>query len=116
VIIAHQGIREKTHIHLYNQSGVVEMYRGLVVSGLILGAFGIFLVFTDLYAPLGVSIFGLPMSILGGIMFVVGLLRSEPAPIEPARGKKFCWYCMKEIPKESKDCPYCSLLQHDAKD
>jgi hypothetical protein len=114
--MAHQYVREKTHIQLYNQSGLIEMYRGLAVSGLILGLFGIFLVFTDLYAPLGVSIFGLPISILGGIMFVVGLLRSEPAQIEPAPGKKFCWYCMKEISEELKECPNCSLPQHDAKD
>jgi membrane-bound ClpP family serine protease len=92
------------------------MYRGLVVSGLILATFGLFLVVTDLYAPLGVSVFGLPMSILGGIMIVVGLLRTEPVPIEPSPGKKFCWYCMKEIAKEAKDCTYCSLPQHDAQD
>jgi len=115
-VMFHQCVREKTNIHLYNQSGVVGMYRGLVVSGLILGVFGVFLVLTDLYAPLGVSIFGLPISILGGIMFVVGLLRTEPLPVEPTPGKKFCWYCMKEIPSESKECPNCSLPQHDAKD
>ena len=95
---------------------MIEMYRGLVASGIILGIFGLFLVVIDLYAPLGVSIFGLPISILGGIMLVVGLLRAEPAPIEPTAGMKFCWYCMKEIPAESKDCPHCSLPQHNAKD
>jgi len=92
------------------------MYRGLVISGLILASFGLFLVVTDLYAPLGVSIFGLPISIIGGLMFVVGLLRTEPLPIEPSPGKKFCWYCMKEIDKEAKDCAYCGLPQHDAQD
>jgi len=92
------------------------MYRGLVVSGLILATFGLFLVVMDFYAPLGVSIFGLPISILGGLMVVIGLVRSEPAPIEPSPGMKFCWYCMKEITKEARECSYCSLPQHDAAD
>jgi len=108
--------RANTHIRGYNQSGVIEMYRGLIVSGLILALFGLFLVITDLYAPLGVSIFGLPISIIGAIMFLVGLIRPEPAPIEPSPGKKFCWYCMEEIDQVAKDCAYCSLEQHNARD
>ncbi len=92
------------------------MYRGLVVSGSILAIFGLFLVVTDLYVPLGVSIFGLPIAIAGIIMFVVGMFREEPTPIEPEPGKKFCWYCMKQIPRDSVDCPECSLPQHAAQD
>jgi len=92
------------------------MYRGLVVSGAILAVFGVFLVVTDLYVPLGVSIFGLPISITGAVMFAVGIFRQEPMPIEPEPGKKFCWYCMKQIPKDSTDCPECSLPQHTAQD
>ncbi len=92
------------------------MYRGLVASGGILIVFGGFLVFTDFYVPLGVSMVGLPISIAGGIMFVLGFLRAEPAPVEPEPGKKFCWYCMTQIPKDSKECPSCSLPQHDASD
>jgi len=88
----------------------------LVVSGAILAVFGLFLVVTDLYVPLGVSIFGLPISITGGIMFAVGLFRKEPAPIEPEPGKKFCWYCMKQIPRAALDCPECSLPQHEPQD
>jgi membrane-bound ClpP family serine protease len=92
------------------------MYRGLVVSGAMLAVFGAFLVFTDLYVPLGVSLFGLPISVTGGVMFVVGLLREEPKPVEPEPGMKFCWYCMKQIPNDSEVCPHCSLRQHDASD
>jgi len=92
------------------------MYRGLVASGAIVAIFGGFLVFTDLYVPLGVSLFGLPMAIIGAIMFAFGLVRSEPLPVEPEAGKKFCWYCMTQIPKDAKDCPSCSLAQHDAVD
>jgi len=92
------------------------MYRGLVASGVILAVFGLFLVITDLYAPLGVSIFGIPIAIAGAVMFVVGIFRQEPTPIEPEPGKKFCWYCMKQIPKDSATCPECSLPQHDAQD
>ena len=88
------------------------MYRGLVVSGAMLAIFGLFLAFTDLYVPLGVSIFGLAISITGGIMFAVGLVRTEPLPVEPEAGKKFCWYCMKQIPRDAVDCPECSLPQH----
>jgi predicted nucleic acid-binding Zn ribbon protein len=29
---------------------------------------------------------------------------------------KFCWYCMKEIPVDSKECSNCSLPQHEADD
>jgi hypothetical protein len=107
---------EKTHIPQYNQSGPIVMYRGLVVSGAILAIFGGFLVFTDLYVPLGASIFGLPISVTGGIMFVVGLLRPEPKPVEPESGKKFCWYCMEQIPRDAEHCPNCSLPQHEASD
>ncbi len=92
------------------------MYRGLVASGAIVGIFGGFLVFTDLYVPLGVSTFGLPIALVGAIMFVLGFLRTEPLPVEPEAGKKFCWYCMTQIPKESRDCPNCSLPQYDARD
>ena len=92
------------------------MYRGLVASGAIVGVFGGFLVFTDFYVPLGVSIFGLPISIVGAAMFVLGLVRSEPLPVEPEVGKKFCWYCMAQIPQDSKECPHCSLPQHDPTD
>jgi len=88
------------------------MYRGLVVSGAILAGFGAFLIVTDLYVPLGVSIFGLPISITGAIMFAVGFFREEPTPVEPEPGKKFCWYCMKQIPKHAMECPECSLPQH----
>jgi len=112
----HRRVRKKTHIPHYNQSGLVGMYRGLVVSGGILAVFGAFLVITDLYVPRGVSTFGVPISITGGIMFVVGLLREEPMPVEPEPGKKFCWYCMKQIPKDASECPECSLPQHDQED
>lgn len=51
------------------------MYRGLVVSGAILAVFGVFLVLLDLYAPLGVSIFGLAIAIAGAAMFALGFFR-----------------------------------------
>jgi membrane-bound ClpP family serine protease len=89
------------------------MYRGLVASGGILAVFGAFLVFTDLYVPLGVSIFGLAFLVVGVIMFLVGVWRKEPPSIEPEPGMKFCWYCMVQIPVESKECFNCSLPQHD---
>ena len=89
------------------------MYRGLVASAAILAVFGTFLVVTNLYVPLGASVFGLPIAVAGAIMLVIGLFRTEPQPVEPETGKKFCWYCMIQIPKESKECPNCSLPQHD---
>lgn len=92
------------------------MYTGLVASGAIVAIFGGFLVFTDFYVPLGVSMFGLPIAIVGLIMLILGFLRNEPLAIEPAEGKKFCWYCMSQIPKDANECPNCSLPQHDAQD
>jgi hypothetical protein len=92
------------------------MYRGLVVSGAILAIFGGFLVLTDLYIPMGLSGFGIPILVIGLIMFFVGFLRPEPAPVEAEPGKKFCWYCMTQIANDSKECPNCSLPQHDAAD
>jgi hypothetical protein len=92
---------------------MVRMYRGLVASGGIIALFGGFLVLTDLYVPLGVSLFGLPIAIVGAIMFLFGFLRPEPLPVEPEAGKKFCWYCMSQIPKVAIECPNCSLPQHD---
>ena len=89
------------------------MYSGLVVSGIIMAVFGVFLVLLDLYAPLGVSIFGFPIAIAGALMFLLGFFRSEPLPVEPESGKKFCWYCMAQIPKDATECPECSLQQYD---
>ena len=99
---------------LYIQSYAIRMYTGLVASGAIVAIFGGFLVFTDFYVPLGVSMFGLPIAIIGAVMFILGLLRTEPPLIEAEQGKKFCWYCMAQIPKAAKECPACSLPQHDA--
>ncbi len=89
------------------------MYRGLVVSGAILGIFGVFLVFTDLYVPIGVSVFGLPITVAGNIMFLLGFLRGEPMPVETSPSLKFCWYCTEKIPEDLAECPSCSLPQHD---
>lgn len=89
------------------------MYRGLVASGAIVAVFGGFLVFTDFYVPLGVSFFGLPILLVGAIMFVLGFLRSEPLPVEADAGKKFCWYCMTQIPEDSVECDNCGLPQHE---
>lgn len=101
---------------LHIQSYAVQMYTGLVASGAIVVIFGGFLVFTDFYVPLGVSMFGLPIAIVGTVMFILGLLRTEPPLIEPEQGKKFCWYCMTQIPKAANECPACSLPQHDARE
>lgn len=90
------------------------MYRGLIVSGGMLSVFGGFLILIDLYAPMGASGFGLPILIIGIVMFLLGFWRPEPAPIEAEAGKKFCWYCMTQIPFDSKECSNCSLPQHDA--
>ncbi|HUO42293.1 MAG TPA: hypothetical protein VMU35_04895 [Methylomirabilota bacterium] len=92
------------------------MYRGLVVSGGILAVFGAFLIITDVYVPLGVSGFGIPILGIGAVMFVAGFIRPEPAPVEPDPGNKFCWYCMQQIPRDSTECPNCSLPQHEATD
>lgn len=92
------------------------MYRGLVASGGILALFGGFLVLTDFYVPLGMSVFGLPILITGLIMSVLGCVRTEPLSVEPEEGKKFCWYCMTQISRDSTECPSCSLPQHDARD
>jgi len=92
------------------------MYRGLVASGGILAIFGIFLVCLDLYVPMGVSVFGLPIALVGIVMFAVGFFRTEPLLPEPDPGNKFCWYCMAQIPENSAECPDCSLPQHGPND
>jgi hypothetical protein len=92
------------------------MYRGMSASGAILTIFGIFLIVLDLYVPMGVSVFGLAILIVGVLMFVGGFLRAEPEPVTASPGMKFCWYCMSEIPKDSTECPSCSLPQHELND
>jgi hypothetical protein len=92
------------------------MYRGLVTSGIMLAIFGGFLVTTDMFVPMGLSGFGIPILGIGLVMVVIGLRRSEPAPVEAELGKKFCWYCMTQIPISSTECPSCSLPQHEAID
>jgi hypothetical protein len=92
------------------------MYRDLVASGTILAVFGVFLVALDFYVPMGVSFFGLPIAIAGVLMVAAGFLRAERSPITPDSRKKFCWYCMTQIPENSTDCPNCNLPQHDASD
>jgi hypothetical protein len=109
-------VSEKTNIHRVPQPAPIQMYRGLLASGTILAVFGVFLVALDFYVPMGVSIFGLPIAIAGAIMVAAGFLRTEPSSITPDPGKKFCWYCMKQIPEDSTECPNCSLPQHNASD
>jgi hypothetical protein len=46
-------------------------------------------------------------------MFALGFVRPEPTPPTPDPGKRFCWYCMAQIPENSVECPECSLPQHD---
>jgi hypothetical protein len=98
------------------ENSLGHMHRGLVVSGGMLAVFGAFLIVTDLYVPMGVSGFGIPILGIGLIMFFLGFVRPEPAPVEPELGRKFCWYCMTQIPLDSAECPSCSLPQHDATD
>ena len=86
------------------------------MSGGILAIFGAFLIVIDVYVPMGVSGFGLPVLGIGLIMFVIGFIRPEPSPVEPDPGNKFCWYCMKQIPRDATECPDCSLPQHEATD
>ena len=107
---------KKTRYSTRLQFGAIQMYRGLLASGSILTVFGVFLVALDFYVPMGVSIFGLPIAVAGLIMVAAGFLRSESSPITPDPGKKFCWYCMKQIPEDSTECPNCSLPQHDSSD
>jgi hypothetical protein len=82
---------------------------------MILAVFGVFLVVLDFYVPMGISIFGFPIAIAGLLMVAAGFLRAEPSPITPDPGKKFCWYCMKQIPEDSTECPNCGLPQHDSR-
>jgi hypothetical protein len=116
VITRRRPIKGKIIIHLNIHFFLIRIYRGLLASGGILAIFGAFLVVTDFYAPLGVSMFGLPILVAGGIMFVLGFFRPEALPVEPEPGMKFCWYCMNQIPEMSAECPLCSLPQHGAKD
>lgn len=87
------------------------MYSGLVASGVLIGLFGLFLVGVDFTVPLGSSLFGLPLLVVGVAMLLVGFFSAERPEIVPEPGMKFCWYCMKQIPLESKNCPSCSLPQ-----
>jgi hypothetical protein len=109
-------VSKKTNIHRVRKLALIQMYRGLLASGTILAVFGVFLVALDFYVPMGVSIFGLPIAIAGVLMAAVGFLRGEPSHVTPDPGKKFCWYCMTQIPENSSECPNCSLPQHDASD
>ncbi len=90
------------------------MYKGLIASGGASGLFGLFLIVTDLFVPLGVSVFGLPLFVAGVIMSLLGFYKKEPLPVQPEPGKRFCWYCVKQIPEAARDCPNCGLPQHDA--
>ncbi|MDW8084319.1 MAG: hypothetical protein RMI49_03875 [Candidatus Caldarchaeum sp.] len=76
----------------------------LLFSGLIVFVFGLFLAFA-----------GLPFSYIflfsGIIMTVVGLFVKTPVSVEAEKGKKFCWFCYREIPVEAGICPHCKLKQ-----
>lgn len=87
------------------------MYTGLVASGGLIGLFGLFLVGIDLTIPLGTSLFGLPMLVVGAAMVVVGFISQERPEILPEPGRKFCWYCTRQIPVNSKECSFCGLKQ-----
>ncbi|MCS6783978.1 MAG: hypothetical protein RMI43_03385 [Candidatus Caldarchaeum sp.] len=76
----------------------------LLFSGLVVFVFGLFL-----------ALAGLPFSYIflfsGIIMAVVGLFVKSSVTVEPEQGKKFCWYCYREIPVDVGICPHCKLKQ-----
>ncbi|MCS7095156.1 MAG: hypothetical protein NZ988_05050 [Thaumarchaeota archaeon] len=81
------------------------MNQGMLLSGAVTAIFGVIFLLMG-FLPLGILILvGLMIFLLG-----IGAPPSEPVkPEDPA--KKFCWYCMEEIDKEEKTCPYCGLDQ-----
>lgn len=81
------------------------MWGGLAFSGLIVTFFGIAVIF--IYAPLG-----LVLIVAGPVMFVAGLVATEPQPITPEDPtKKFCTVCLSEIDLEAEVCPVCEFPQ-----
>ena len=81
------------------------MNQGLMVSGILVALFGVII------AVMGFLIFAILVP-LGVLMFVAGIYAKPTEPVVPSDpGKKFCWYCMEEIDKEERVCPYCGIEQ-----
>jgi hypothetical protein len=81
------------------------MNQGLMVSGIVVALFGVII------AAMGFLIFAVLVP-LGVLMFVAGIYAKPTEPVTPSDpSKKFCWYCMEEIGKEERVCPYCGLEQ-----
>ena len=83
------------------------MNQGLMISGILVALFGFII------AVMGFLMFALFVP-LGVLMFVAGIYAKPSEPVVPSDpSKKFCWYCMEEIGKEEKVCPFCGLEQLD---
>ncbi|MDJ0273890.1 MAG: hypothetical protein QXO17_05875 [Nitrososphaerota archaeon] len=83
------------------------MNQGLMISGILVALFGFII------AVMGFLMFALFVP-LGVLMFIAGIYAKPSEPVVPSDpSKKFCWYCMEEIGKEEKVCPYCGLEQLD---
>jgi len=81
--------------------------QGLMISGILVALFGFII------AVMGFLMFALFVP-LGVLMFIAGIYAKPSEPVVPSDpSKKFCWYCMEEIGKEEKVCPYCGLEQLD---
>jgi len=78
-----------------------------MISGILVALFGFII------AVMGFLMFALFVP-LGVLMFIAGIYAKPSEPVVPSDpSKKFCWYCMEEIGKEEKVCPYCGLEQLD---
>lgn len=77
----------------------------LIFSGLLVALTGIVLFLTGLQA------FWI-LAVAGVLMIVVGFFTEKRGEVEPEDPRmKFCWYCMREIPKEARVCEYCGFEQ-----
>ncbi|GBC69469.1 hypothetical protein HRbin01_01168 [archaeon HR01] len=82
----------------------------LAFAGVVTSVFGLFIIITGL--P-----FGIAFLMAGIIMFVLAYILPPPQPPTPDDpGKKLCWFCYREIPADSKTCPYCRLRQDSIRD
>lgn len=81
------------------------MNQGLMVSGILVALFGVII------AVMGFLMFALLVPV-GVLMFLAGIYARPSEPVVPSDpSKKFCWYCMEEIGKDERVCPYCGLEQ-----
>ena len=77
-----------------------------------LTAYGIVTIISGIFLLPITGTFGMAIGLIGAIMFLASIIASPPTPEQPDdKSKRYCAYCIAEIDRNEKKCPFCETEQ-----